>query len=183
MKDTPYIAKIVECYKTGNGNYFCREEGEQESEHHLDWEIFIPENIGNGISKFPIYGIVITDNNTQFFNGKTRPTCRVVNENKEYLDNILNEENNLEKLANDHLKRSIEDLNRYYDNSSRCELALKDLKLSMSVQDWLNNYFILFNSVTIKPNGLPRITDANFNGTSFKMIQKFANIYETLSSL
>jgi hypothetical protein len=92
MKKTPYIAKIVEYHKTRNGNFFCREEGKQEISHHLDWEIFIPEHLGNDINGVPFWGIIVTDQNNRFFNGKTRLTCRVFSYNRCDLEAIFEEE-------------------------------------------------------------------------------------------
>ncbi len=92
MTAKPYIAKIVEYYQTGNGNFFCREEGKQEFDHHLEWEIFIPENFANEISGVPFWGIIVTDYNDRFFNGKTRLTCRVLSYNRWDLEKIFEDE-------------------------------------------------------------------------------------------
>ncbi len=98
MQREPYIAKIVEAYQTGNGNFFCREEGESTNEHHLDWPIFVGIEYKDKMSDLPIYGIVVTDFNTKFFNGKSRPTCRVLSKDRSYLEKILKDEDDLNKL-------------------------------------------------------------------------------------
>jgi hypothetical protein len=85
----PYIAKIVDAYRTGNGNYFCREEGQSEQEHHLDWPIFDSAEYSQLIENLPIFGIVATDYNNKFFNGESRLTCRVMNKDRTVLEKIF----------------------------------------------------------------------------------------------
>ena len=96
MEPTPYIAKIVDFYETGNGNYFCREENKQDGDHHLEWEIFIPKDVASKITHVPFWGIIVTDHNNQFFNGKTRSTCRVLSYDRNDLVKIFEEEDSLE---------------------------------------------------------------------------------------
>ena len=64
-----------------------------------------------------------------------------------------------------------------------CAKAIEDFKVLISVSHWLNQYSDLYDSVSIKPDGLPRITSSHFDGERFENIQKFANLYETVKSL
>jgi hypothetical protein len=66
---------------------------------------------------------------------------------------------------------------------NQCEKAVYDFKILTSVPEWLNKYSDLFDSVSIKPKGLPRITSSHFEGESFENIQLFAHLYELVNSL
>ena len=183
MEPTPYIAKIVDFYETGNGNYFCREENKQDGDHHLEWEIFIPKDVASKITHVPFWGIIVTDHNNQFFNGKTRSTCRVLSYDRNDLVKIFEEEDSLEKQIQQTIETYKVSQDSYYNNSSNCEKALLELKSNISVPVWLLNNKNLYNEVTIRPEGLPTIVDANFNGTSFEWIKKFFKLFESLSNL
>ena len=52
-----------------------------------------------------------------------------------------------------------------------------------SVPDWLTQYSDLYDSLSIKPEGLPRITSSHFEGESFQNIQLFAHLYDLVNSL
>jgi hypothetical protein len=45
----------------------------------------------------------------------------------------------------------------YLIKDNHCEKAIEDFKLLESVPDWLTQYSDLYDSVSIKPEGLPRI--------------------------
>jgi hypothetical protein len=66
---------------------------------------------------------------------------------------------------------------------NHCEKAIEDFKILTSVPDWLNLYSDLFDSVSIQPKGLPRITSSHFEGESFENIQLFAHLYDLVNSL
>ncbi len=183
MEPTPYIAKIVDFYETGNGNYFCREENKQDGDHHLEWEIFIPKDVASKITHVPFWGIIVTDHNNQFFNGKTRSTCRVLSYDRNDLVKIFEEEDSLENEIQQSIETYKVSLDSYYNKSSKCEKALLELKSNISVPVWLLNNKNLYNEITIRPEGLPTIVDANFNGTNFESIKKFFKLYESLSNL
>ena len=183
MEPTPYIAKIVDFYETGNGNYFCREENKQDGDHHLEWEIFIPKDVASKITHVPFWGIIVTDHNNQFFNGKTRSTCRVLSYDRNDLVKIFEEEDSLENEIQQSIETYKVSLDSYYNKSSKCEKALLELKSNISVPVWLLNNKNLYNEVTIRPEGLPTIVDANFNGTNFESIKKFFKLYDSLSNL
>ena len=183
MEPTPYIAKIVDFYETGNGNYFCREENKQEGDHHLDWEIFIPKELTSKITNVPFWGIIVTDRNNQFFNGKTRLTCRVLSYDRNELVKIFEEDDLLDLKIQQSIEKFKVDLEGYYTKSRKCESALLEIKSDISVPVWLSKNKNLFDEVTIRPDGLPIIADANFNGTSFEGINKFVRLYESLTNL
>jgi hypothetical protein len=71
----------------------------------------------------------------------------------------------------------------YLMKDNHCEKALEQFKKLTSVLEWIDQYSNLFDSVSIKPKGLPRITSSHFDGERFENIQKFANLYETVQSL
>ncbi len=110
MDNEPYIAKIVECHRTGNGNFFCREEGKSEGDDPLDWPIFVGADCADKMIDLPIFGIVVTDYNTQFFNGRSRPTCRVLNRDRSLLEKIFEEEDRLNRAAEEALRKLRRDL-------------------------------------------------------------------------
>lgn len=180
---TPYIAKIVDYYETGNGNYFCREENNQEADHHLDWNIFIPKDVASKITKLPFWAIVVTDYNNQFFNGKSRATCRVLSYDRNELVKIFEEEDSLDNEIQQSIESYKVNLEAYYAKSNKCEKAMMELKSDISVPVWLLNNESLFNEVTIRSEGLPIIADANLNGTTFESITKFVNYYTLLQNL
>jgi hypothetical protein len=66
---------------------------------------------------------------------------------------------------------------------NHCEKAIEDFKILTSVPDWLQQYSVLFESVSIKPERLPRITSSHFEGESFENIQLFAHLYDMVNSL
>ncbi|HEV8513693.1 MAG TPA: hypothetical protein VGQ59_10470 [Cyclobacteriaceae bacterium] len=92
-----YIAKLVDKYKTNNGNFFCREENKSLEEQPINWPIFVSSEYSDKMVTLPIYGIIITDYNKSFFNGQSRPTCRVLSHDKSELEKILAEEAELNK--------------------------------------------------------------------------------------
>ncbi len=48
----------------------------------------------------------------------------------------------------------MENRSDYLMKDNLCEKAIEDFKQSSFVLDWLNQYAELYNSVTIKPEGL-----------------------------
>ena len=107
MEKLPYIAKIVEGYQTGNGNFFCREEGDSINAHHLDWPIFVSKEYAEMMRCLPIYGIVVTDYNSNFFNGESRPTCRTLSYERSHLEKIMIEEEEFNNEIDEAKKRTI----------------------------------------------------------------------------
>ncbi len=71
----------------------------------------------------------------------------------------------------------------YLIKDNHCEKAIEDFKILTSVPEWLNQYSDLFDSVSIQPKGLPRITSSHFEGESFENIQLFAHLYDLVNSL
>jgi hypothetical protein len=71
----------------------------------------------------------------------------------------------------------------YLIKDNQCEKAIDDFKILKSVPDWLNQYSDLYDSVSIAPKGLPRITSSHFEGESFENIQLFSHLYQLVNSL
>ena len=71
----------------------------------------------------------------------------------------------------------------YLIKDNLCQKAIDDFKTLTSVPNWLNQHLELYESVTIQPGGLPRITNSNLGDESFENIQLFANLYEMVDSL
>lgn len=183
METTPYIAKIVDYYETGNGNFFCREENKQEFDHHLDWDIFIAKDVATTIKGLPFWGIVVTDHNNQFFNGKTRLTCRVLSYDLNDLVKIFEEKDLLQHEIDKAIENYKVNLENYYIKSRKCKKALSDLKTNISVNTWLSINKNLFDEVTIRVEGLPVQPDGNFKGNIFKDINQFVGLYESLLNI
>ena len=66
---------------------------------------------------------------------------------------------------------------------NQCEKAIDEFKTLTSVPEWLNQYSDLFDSVSIQPKGLPRITSSHFEGETFENVQLFAHLYDLVNSL
>jgi hypothetical protein len=71
----------------------------------------------------------------------------------------------------------------YLIKDNQCEKAIEDFKTLTSVTQWIDQYSVLFDSISIKPESFPRITSSHFDGESFENIQKFAQLYEMVNSL
>ena len=71
----------------------------------------------------------------------------------------------------------------YFIQNNLCEKAIEDYKIITSVSDWLIKYSELYNSVSIKPEGLPSIASLNFGNETFENISKFTHFYEKINSL
>ena len=71
----------------------------------------------------------------------------------------------------------------YLIKDNHCEKAIEDFKMLSSVPEWLSQNLNLYESVSIKPDGLPRITSSHFEGETFENIQLFAHLYELVNSL
>ena len=71
----------------------------------------------------------------------------------------------------------------YLITELECLEAIEAFKKTTSVPDWLINYKQLYTDITIAPEGLPEIIDANFGGVSFEGIKKFGWLYQTVRSV
>lgn len=71
----------------------------------------------------------------------------------------------------------------YLVKDNFCWQAIEDFKNLHSVPDWLNQHAALYNSVSIKPEGLPRITSAHMDEEKFENISRFAHLFETVNAL
>jgi len=73
--------------------------------------------------------------------------------------------------------------NDYVKRDNLCAKAIEDFKENSSVSDWLILYANLFNTVSIQPKGLPRITAFHFQNEAFENIKKFARLYNEVNAL
>ena len=65
----------------------------------------------------------------------------------------------------------------YLIKDNLCKKAIEVYNAHASLHDWLNQYSELYNSVTIKPEGLPPVTSSHFEGELFENIKQFVEIY------
>ncbi len=63
-----------------------------------------------------------------------------------------------------------------------CKKAIEEYDDHSSLHDWLTHYSELYNSVTIKPEGLPPITSFHFDGEAFENIKQFVELYNLVDS-
>ena len=71
----------------------------------------------------------------------------------------------------------------YLIKDNHCEKAIDDFKVLSSVPYWLSQNAAMYHSISIQPQGLPRITMSNLGGESFENIKRFARLYEMVNSL
>ena len=67
--------------------------------------------------------------------------------------------------------------NYYTELNKRCENALNELNIQ-DMKTWLHRSIRLFNAISIQPEGLPSIVNANFEGIHYKFISEFHNAYK-----
>lgn len=73
------------------------------------------------------------------------------------------------------------DISTYYLNNHTAKEALTKLANSSSNTDWLSKYKSLYLELTYGEEGLPRLTDCNFEGQYFENIDKFCATYVAIS--
>ena len=66
----------------------------------------------------------------------------------------------------------------FIENDIACKQAIEDFSATRSIPLWLQQNSAFYESVTIKPKGLPRIVSFNLDGESFDNIQLFGKLYE-----
>ena len=71
----------------------------------------------------------------------------------------------------------------YQIKEAMCETAIEEFKTLTSVTDWLYKYSELFDSISVKPEGLPRIILSHLGDETFANTQRFARLFETVDSL
>ena len=59
-----------------------------------------------------------------------------------------------------------------------CEEALTELESYIDIPTWITNHKALFESISIKPKGLPSIANQNHNGVRYHYIGEFHSTYE-----
>lgn len=176
--ELPYIAKIDEIYKTGNGNLFCREEGKSEFEHHLDWPIFIPKEIADNVFEIPFYGIIITVNNPAFFNDGRRLTCRTISKDIEALETIIEKKDDLTVEVETAIRNYQHLLLKENEWDRICKKAILDFKSLKTVKDWIDSYNELYQEIYCEIGISPP-----HDFSKFKSIKKFTSLFSVVSSL
>jgi len=71
----------------------------------------------------------------------------------------------------------------YQIKDALCEKALEEFKTLTSVPDWLYKHSDLFDAISVKPEGLPRIILSHLGDETFENIQRFARLFEIVDSL
>jgi hypothetical protein len=71
----------------------------------------------------------------------------------------------------------------YLIQDHTCYDAIQAFKQTSSILGWIHEFEELYLSVTYAPEGLPRITDCNFEDEHFSSIEKFGFLYKVISSL
>jgi len=71
----------------------------------------------------------------------------------------------------------------YLIKNNLCEKAIEDFERNTSIHNWLSKYEDLYNSITIQPDNLPKITLSNFQGERFEKILRFSQLYNEVNSL
>ena len=141
----------------------------------IDFFDLIHYLIGLLIVAFSIWALI------QVHNYFSKNNIKIVERND--LVKIFEEEDSLDSEIQQSIDSYKINLETYYYKSNKCEKAIMELKSDISVPVWLMNKKILFDEVTIKPEVLPAIADANFNGTTFESITKFVKYYNLLHNL
>jgi hypothetical protein len=70
----------------------------------------------------------------------------------------------------------------YLIKDNLCKKAIEEYNVDLSLHDWLTHHSELYNSVTIKPEGLPPITSSHFEGETFESFQQFVKLYSLVNS-
>ena len=70
----------------------------------------------------------------------------------------------------------------YLIKDNLCKKAIEEYNTNSSLHDWLNQYSELYNSLTIKPEGLPIITSFHLGDDIFENIQQYVELYNLVNS-
>jgi len=65
----------------------------------------------------------------------------------------------------------------YIELNNRCENALNEFN-NQDMETWLHRSSRLYKAISIQPEGLPSIANANFEGFNYKFISEFHNAYK-----
>ena len=68
----------------------------------------------------------------------------------------------------------------YLIADENCKQAVMQLIFVASKVKWLKKYKKLYEKVTIRPEGLPRIINSNFNGVRYDFIIDFCREYQNV---
>ena len=70
----------------------------------------------------------------------------------------------------------------YLKKDNLCKKAIEEYDDHASLHEWLVHHSDLYNSVTIKPEGLPLITSFHLGDDIFENIQQFVKLYSLVNS-
>jgi hypothetical protein len=63
-------------------------------------------------------------------------------------------------------------------NDNLCEEALIELSTTNDIKAWINKYKELYESISIKPEGLPNIANQHFEGVKYFYIGELHREYK-----
>jgi hypothetical protein len=70
----------------------------------------------------------------------------------------------------------------YLIKDNLCKKAIEEYDDHASLHEWLVHHSELYNSVTIKPEGLPPITSFHLGDEAFENIKQFVELYSLVNS-
>jgi hypothetical protein len=74
-------------------------------------------------------------------------------------------------------KDASSDEQEFYINDKTCEDSINNFKERIDPDIWLKENELLFNSISIKPEGYPSIANSHFNGKFYKNISEFHKLF------
>ncbi len=69
------------------------------------------------------------------------------------------------------------DEQKFYINDKTCEDSINNFKERIDPDIWLKENLLLFDSISIKPEGYPSIANSHFNGNFYKNISEFHKLF------
>jgi hypothetical protein len=71
----------------------------------------------------------------------------------------------------------MKDILEYIISDSRCESAIQEYSFSESTEEWVYKNIELFNTISIRVDGLPSIASCNYQGRHFENIKEFHSFF------
>ena len=65
----------------------------------------------------------------------------------------------------------------YIANDTRCLIAIQEFNSKASVDEWVWANMSLFKAISINVDGLPSIASCNFQGTHYRYISEFHELF------
>lgn len=69
------------------------------------------------------------------------------------------------------------DLLTYLANDTRCSIAIEEFNSKSSVDEWVWANMSLFKAISINVDGLPSIASCNYQGTHYRYISEFHELF------